>query len=160
MKTIRHTRTTDLVIGSATAMLLAVATRHAADAATTDDSAVLQSECGSCHVAYPAKLLPPAAWSQVLGRLDQHYGVDASLDATSAAAVSRQLHAPRASGAQVTRTTPLPRITRSSWFRDEHDEVRADTWRRPAVKSAANCDACHRDAARGDFEEDNIRIPR
>ena len=160
MKTVTKIRPADLVAWSVATLFLAVASHRPVVAATTDDRAVLQSERGSCHVAYPAKLLPPAAWSQVLGRLDQHYGVDASLDATSAAAVSRQLHAPRASGAQVTRTTPLPRITRSSWFRDEHDEVRADTWRRPAVKSAANCDACHRDAARGDFEEDNIRIPR
>ena len=160
MKTIRHTRSADLVIGSAAAMLLSVATHHAADAATTDDSAVLQSECGSCHIAYPAKLLPPAAWGQVLGRLDEHYGVDASLDEASIAAVARQLHAPRNAGAQSVRTAALPRITTSEWFRDEHDEVRADAWRRPAVKSAANCDACHRDAARGDFEEDSVRIPR
>jgi hypothetical protein len=149
-----------IVTWSITALFLAVASHRPADAATTDDRAVLQSECGSCHVAYPAKFLPPAAWSQVLGRLDRHYGVDASLDEDSIAAVSRQLHAPRVSGAEVARTAPLPRITTSAWFRKEHDEVRADAWRRTAVKGAANCDACHQDAARGDFEEDNVRIPR
>jgi len=142
------------------AFILAVASQSPAVAATTDDRAVLQSECGSCHVAYPAKMLPAAAWGQVLGRLDRHYGVDASLDEESLAAVARQLHAPRVSGAQVTRTTALPRITTSAWFREEHDEVGADAWRRPAVKGAANCDSCHQDAARGDFEEDNVRIPR
>jgi nitrate/TMAO reductase-like tetraheme cytochrome c subunit len=160
MKILKNFRPIDLVAWSATALFIAVASHRPAGAATADDRAVLLSECGSCHIAYPANFLPPAAWSQVLGRLDQHYGVDASLDDASAAAVSRQLRVPRVSGAQLPRTNVLPRITTSPWFRDEHDEVRADTWRRTAVKSAANCDACHRDAARGDFAEDNVRIPR
>jgi len=95
-----------------------------------------------------------------LAGLDRHYGVDASLDEESLAAVRRASCMRRElSGAQVTRTTALPRITTSAWFREEHDEVGADAWRRPAVKGAANCDSCHQDAARGDFEEDNVRFP-
>ena len=52
------------------------------------------------------------------------------------------------------------RITETGWFRHEHDEVPAGIWKRPAVKSAANCAACHTRADAGDFSERNIRIPR
>jgi nitrate/TMAO reductase-like tetraheme cytochrome c subunit len=154
----RHFRPADLVVWSATILVLAVAPVRPAGAGSTEDHAVIQAECGSCHVAYPARSLSRAAWGQVLGRLDQHYGVDASLDDASLAAVARQLGTQ--SGARATTTVALPRITTSSWFRDEHDEVRAADWRRPAVKSAANCDACHPRAEHGDFEEHDVRIPR
>ena len=53
-----------------------------------------------------------------------------------------------------------PRITETAWFRHEHDEVPEAAWKRPAIGSAANCAACHRAAAQGDYRERNIRIPR
>jgi mono/diheme cytochrome c family protein len=42
----------------------------------------------------------------------------------------------------------------------EHDEVGPAAWKLPAVKSAANCAACHASAEQGDFRKRNIRIPR
>ena len=41
-------------------------------------------ECGSCHVAFPARALPSAQWHRVLSDLEHHYGVDASLDPATA----------------------------------------------------------------------------
>jgi hypothetical protein len=38
--------------------------------------------------------------------------------------------------------------------------VSAATFKRAAIKSPANCTACHRDAAQGDFEDDRVRIPK
>ena len=55
---------------------------------------------------------------------------------------------------------PQDRITRSAWFLREHGEVRPATWALPAVKSAANCAACHTRADQGEFRERDIRIPR
>ena len=52
------------------------------------------------------------------------------------------------------------RITRAAWFVRQHDEVPAETWKRASIKSAANCSACHSRADQGDFDEDNVRIPR
>jgi mono/diheme cytochrome c family protein len=54
----------------------------------------------------------------------------------------------------------LPRITRSNWFVHEHDEIPAATFKSPAVRSAANCSACHTGADRGDFDEHSIRMPQ
>lgn len=116
------------------------------------------AECGGCHVAYPARLLSTAEWSQVLVDLEHHFGVDASLDAATLQAVSRQLG--------VTPPLPLrngdalPRITSKPWFRQEHDELPPATFKSQAVGSAANCTACHADADRGKFDEDSVRIPR
>lgn len=158
MKFTRHFRPADLAVWSTAILVLLLAPGRPAGAGPNDDHATMQAECGSCHVAYPARLLSRAAWGQVLESLDRHYGVDASLDAATLAAVSRQLVPPAAAPAKA--NAALPRITTAAWFRDEHDEVSAATWRRPAVKSAANCDACHPRAARGDFDEDRVSIPR
>lgn len=158
MKFTQHFRPADLVVWPAAALFLLLASQRPAGARPADDYAAMQAECGSCHVAYPAKLLTRAAWGQVLASLDRHYGVDASLDDATLAAVSRQLAPPAA--VLVASNAALPRITTTAWFRDEHDELSVATWRNAAVKGAANCDACHPRAARGDFDEDNISIPR
>ena len=139
---------------------LAIATTSAQAAAPTPASAsTYQEECGSCHTAYPARFLKPADWTTVLGTLDRHYGADATLDAAAVGAVARHLGvgAPRA---HVSSKTVLPRITRSGWFVHEHDEISAATFKSPAVRSAANCSACHTGADRGDFDEHSIRMPQ
>lgn len=55
---------------------------------------------------------------------------------------------------------PPLRITDTPWFRHEHDEIDAATWKHPNVGGPANCSACHSGAGRGDYDEDRIRIPR
>ena len=61
---------------------------------------------------------------------------------------------------RVREVPPEDRISRSAWFVRKHDEVSASTWKLPAVKSAANCSACHTRADQGDFNEHDVRIPR
>lgn len=115
-------------------------------------------ECGSCHAPYPPGLLSPDSWRQVLQGLRRHYGTDASLEPAALATLGDWLPAhgnPRRSEAP-----PDLRITRSRWFVREHDEVPADAWRRPAVRSAANCGACHPGAQAGNYDEHAVRIPR
>lgn len=48
-----------------------------------------RSECASCHLAYPPALLPLATWRRLLGSLDKHYGVDASLEPAEVLEISR-----------------------------------------------------------------------
>ncbi|MEQ1439110.1 diheme cytochrome c [Fontimonas sp. SYSU GA230001] len=116
-----------------------------------------KAECGSCHLAYPPQLLPAASWAALFASLDDHFGVDATLDPATAAQLLdyAQTHAARAAGG-----TPTLRITETRWFRHEHDEIGAATWNKPTVGSAANCAACHRGAEQGAFDENAIRIPR
>lgn len=141
-----------------TALAIATASAHAA-APTPATASTYQEECGSCHTAYPARFLKPADWTTVLGTLDRHYGADATLDAATVGALARHLGV-GAPPVNVASTTALPRITRSSWFVHEHDEISAATFKSPAVRSAANCSACHTGADRGDFDEHSIRLPQ
>ena len=122
--------------------------------------AIYQQECGSCHLAYPANLLPKSSWQRVMRGLDKHYGSDASLDAATVQQIDHWLQTQGGQGKRAREEPPQDRITRSAWFERKHREVSAPTFKRASIKSAANCVACHRDAAQGDFEEDRVRIPK
>lgn len=121
-----------------------------------------QQECASCHVAYPPGLLPAASWQRLMGGLDQHFGTDASLDAAEVRAIGAWLQANAGSYKRVREAPPQDRITQSAWFLRKHNarEVPPEVWQRPAVGRAANCAACHTQAAQGSFSERAIRIPR
>jgi hypothetical protein len=119
-----------------------------------------QQECAACHLAFPPGQLPAASWQRVMSHLPRHYGTDASLDAAMAKELSAWLVANAGTYKRVREEPPEDRITRSAWFIRKHDEVSAATWNLPAVKSAANCSACHAQAEQGDFSERNVRIPR
>jgi hypothetical protein len=119
-----------------------------------------QQECAACHVVYPPGLLPASSWQRLMGTLPRHFGTDASLDPTTLKELSAWLAANAGSGKRGAEAPPEDRITRSGWFVREHREVPADAWRRPSIRSAANCAACHRDAAQGRFDDRGVRIPK
>ena len=117
-------------------------------------------ECAACHVAFPPALLPADSWRRVMNGLSRHYGTDASLDAATVKELSTWLGANAGSARRLGAAPPEDRVTKSAWFVRKHDEVPAAAWQRPAVRSAANCTACHANAARGEFDEHAVRIPR
>lgn len=119
-----------------------------------------RAECAACHIAYPPDMLPASSWQRLLRNLPQHFGTDASLDAATVQELSQWLSAHAASPRRVGEAPPQDRVTRSAWFARQHDEVRPATWKLPAVKSPANCAACHTQADQGDFDERHLRIPR
>jgi mono/diheme cytochrome c family protein len=119
-----------------------------------------QQECAACHLAYPPGMLPAASWQRVIGNLPRHYGTDASLDPATVKELSTWLVTNAGTYKRVREEPPQDRISRSAWFIGKHDEVSAAAWKRPAVKSAANCAACHTGAEQGDFNERSVRIPR
>ena len=119
-------------------------------------------ECAACHLAYPAGMLPAASWQRLMGSLDKHYGTDASLDDASAKEISAWLQAHAGTYKRVNEEPLQDRITKSAWFLRKHrdGEVPAGVWKRASVGSAANCAACHTNAAKGNFNEDDVRIPK
>lgn len=119
-----------------------------------------KQECAACHVAYPPGMLPAASWQRLISNLGRHYGTDASLDPATVRELSAWLTANAGTYKRVAEAPPEDRITRSAWFIRKHDEVPAGAWKLAAVKSAANCNACHARADQGDFSERNVRIPR
>ncbi len=119
-----------------------------------------KKECASCHMAYPAGLLPSGSWQRLMGNLSQHYGNDASIDAASASAISQYLVNNAGTYKRVNEMPPEDRITESYWFQRKHGKhVNNSTWARKSIGSPANCVACHQGAEQGDFNEHSVRIP-
>ena len=118
-----------------------------------------EAECASCHMAYPPGLMGQKNWQNIMASLDKHFGTDASLDAKTESEITTWLLKNAATKQKYASFAPENRITKTAWFVRKHDEVQVDVWRRAGVKSPANCSACHADAAKGDFEEDRVRIP-
>lgn len=127
------------------------------DARPAPDSAAWRRECGGCHVLYPPAMLPAASWRRLMEGLERHFGSDAGLAEPERREIARWLTANAGPGRGA--AAPL-RITETAAFRHEHDEIAATVWKRPAVGSRANCQACHRHAERGRFDETALRIPR
>jgi hypothetical protein len=119
-----------------------------------------QTECAACHVAYLPSMLPAASWQRLMADLPNHFGTDASLDPAALKELSSWLGANAATSRRAAESPRDDRITRSAWFTRKHDEVPAATWKRPSIKSASNCAACHTRADQGDFNEHKVRIPR
>lgn len=144
----------------ATVLLLLSSSTFAAKMAMPNDAPVsYDAECASCHMAYPPALLSQQSWKNVMAGLSKHFGTDASLDPKTQAELTNWLVKNAATRQKYSETAPENRITKTSWFIRKHDEVRADVWKRASIKSPANCGACHIDAAKGIFSENNIKIP-
>ena len=164
MKEIRPHHLFDAVVWTAGLMFLIVLAVHGAHAGEhryDNANTVYRAECGSCHVAYPPALLAEPAWNRVLDTLDRHYGTDASVDAAARKSIRDFVtsRADRRRSAKPAANAEPPRITTSRWFVREHREA-GRAWTNPKIKSAANCDACHAQAAVGDFAESTLRLPR
>ncbi|MBI5328982.1 MAG: cytochrome b/b6 domain-containing protein [Betaproteobacteria bacterium] len=126
-----------------------------------------REECGSCHLDYHPSLLPARSWERLMAQQDRHFGEDLGLDAgivssllTYARAHAAERHASEAAW-KIERSlapgdAPL-RISETPYWTRKHREVR--TWTSAKVHGKADCAACHRDAASGQFEDAAIRIP-
>jgi nitrate/TMAO reductase-like tetraheme cytochrome c subunit len=124
-------------------------------------NAKYSQECSSCHVAFAPGMLPAVSWQRLMANLPKHFGTDASLDPATNKEIATWLNTNAGTYKRVTAAAPPDdRISRSPWFIRKHDEVAASVWQRPAIKSAANCSACHPQADKGDFNEHSVRIPK
>lgn len=119
-----------------------------------------QAECGSCHVAFPPRMLPAASWREMMAGLDRHFGTDASIEPAVAQEIGAFLEKHASKRKQEPTAKPLLRISEMRWFVREHDEVPDRVWKNPLVKSPANCAVCHTQAESGDYRERNIRMPK
>ena len=110
-------------------------------------------------MAYPPGLLSEKSWQNVMSGLSKHFGTDASIDQKDQIEITNWLKKNAATRQKYSELAPENRITKTSWFIRKHDEIKADVWRRPSIKSPANCGACHTNAAEGIFSEKNVAIP-
>ena len=115
-----------------------------------------QRECGSCHLAYPPRLLPDASWQRIMDGLADHFGDNAELAATDRDLIRDFLRR----NAGKPRSESVLKITELRWFRHEHDRFsRKMVQDNKDVGRLSRCEACHTDAPTGHFRESRIRIP-
>lgn len=111
--------------------------------------AATKKECGECHMAFLPALLPAASWSRILDTLADHFGESAELAPPLVTEIRAYLTAQAGSG-----DAAISRITEQRWWLRKHRKLRAEIWQRPEIGSKINCEACHRDAARGLYDDD------
>jgi cytochrome c553 len=143
---------------AAAAVLASFGLAHAEGARHGASDPTWVAECGTCHVPYPPALLGARSWASVMKGLDKHFGTDATLEPAQSQRIASflQAHAAQRSGFD----PQSLRLTDTEWFKRRHREVDAAVWKRASIKTASNCQACHAQAAQGDFDEDRVRIPR
>ncbi len=122
-------------------------------------------ECGSCHMAYPPQLLPGESWKKVMLGLEDHFGENAELDQETSQEIENYLiQSSRSSSYKklfrnLDGRSPL-RITELPYFVHEHDEIPSRMIQgNDKISSLSQCNACHQEAERGQFDEDNVDIP-
>lgn len=115
-------------------------------------------ECGSCHLAYPAWLMPASAWKKLMGDLKNHFGDNAELDDATRQHITDYLvaNARKDRRAQTDANIPI-RISEQPWFLREHGRGRVspEALKKRGVKSVADCKGCHKGAEAGNFEEED-----
>ena len=141
-------------------LLLAVALPALADRLPlpADTPASYAAECGSCHLAYPPALLAAGDWRRVMAGLDDHFGTDAAVDARNRQEITSLPRTPCGQCRQARQRRRSAAHQSTARFVRKHREVPAKFWHDPRVKSAANCEACHRGAADGNYSEHDIAI--
>ena len=105
-------------------------------------SSAWQSECGSCHMAFPPALLSKGDWHLLMQQLDKHFGTDASLDTKLRDEISAFLE--RNAGSSWDYSSDTQRMTETSWFVSKHKGAYR-MLRKGRVKSLADCTACHKE---------------
>jgi len=118
----------------------------------SEENATWRSECGACHIAFPPALLSAGDWLEIMSRLDQHFGTDASLDASKRQEISDYLKRSGASNRLFGSSEELPRITSSDRFVNKHRGA-IRLWRKGQIKILSDCAACHKDSDRETMNE-------
>lgn len=128
------------------------------------------AECATCHMAYPATLLPARSWQKLMGGLANHFGDNAELNDATRQPITDYLLAGAGDrggerrGAKFAASVPAGetplRISEVPYFKREHSEIPQRYIRdNPKVASLSNCAACHTRAEQGSFSEREIVIP-
>jgi mono/diheme cytochrome c family protein len=120
---------------------------------------VVIKECGACHMVYQPGFLPASSWIKMVADLKNHFGENATLDPAVAKQIEEYLTAHAAKdgrGWETASGKPLLRISETRWFKHEHGRrISSPKYlKRHKAKSIAQCNACHRGAEKGYYEDD------
>lgn len=126
-------------------------------------------ECGDCHLAYHPSVLPARSWKKLFTQQSQHFGENLALDnettrlllqyAVTNSAENHQTRAAWKIDQSVAQSAEPTRITETRFWQRSHGKLKDAVWKMQTVKSKANCEACHTDAASGGFQPAAMRVP-
>ncbi|MFA7571603.1 MAG: diheme cytochrome c [Sulfurimonadaceae bacterium] len=134
------------------------------------NNALYLKECGSCHFAYQAGLLPANAWNKMMNNLENHFDTDATLAQEDWITVSNYLNANSAEKnmdykrssriVNSLRGRAIPdSISQTPYMIEKHNEIRPSLITQKEVKGIFNCMACHTTADKGIYSSRDIVIP-
>ncbi len=128
-----------------------------------------KQECSACHFNYQPGLLPAASWKKIIDSLPSHFDEEVSIDEQSVNEIEKYLAENSAESSLSKRArkiirslngqAPL-RITETPYIREKHHELSSAIFSRPSIGSRSNCIACHTTAEQGDYDDDNVKIPK
>ncbi|WP_228721475.1 diheme cytochrome c [Desulfosediminicola ganghwensis] len=128
-----------------------------------------KQECGACHFNYQPGLLASASWEKLINTLPFHFDEDVSIDEKSVNEIEKYLIENSAENSTSKRArkilhslkgqVPL-RISETPYIKEKHHELNLSVFDRPSIGSRSNCIACHTTAEQGDYDDDNVKIPK
>jgi hypothetical protein len=131
---------------------------------------VYEDQCGACHFAYQPELLPSGSWQKIVADLQHHFGEEVIVDPDAKKTIADYLLSSSAETSTAKLSvkimknldgqTPL-RITDLPYIRKKHDDVLPRILKKEVgVDSLSHCQACHLTAEDGDYDDDNVIIPK
>ncbi len=133
--------------------------------------ALYQEECGDCHFEFPPNLLPRRSWERMMKpeELEAHFEEDVSLEEETRVKILSHLttYAQETSHSEVAyylseeigpTQSPL-QFSHTNWWKERHEDIDAETYKKEKIGGKLNCKACHAKAAYGSFEDRDIYIP-
>ena len=127
-----------------------------------------RNNCGTCHIAYQAGLLPERSWLKILNS-SGHAGGGVSLNREAKAEIEKYLVQNSADKSQSKRSMKIltsigndapTRISEIPYIKKKHRDIREDVFARTTIRSRANCSACHKRADNGIYDDDDVVIPK
>lgn len=133
------------------------------------DNTIYEKECGSCHFAYQAGLLPSNSWNKMMSNLSDHFGDDATVDEKTfqtlvgylnenSAEKSMNYKRSRKIVENLNGTIP-DSISKMPYMKKKHKDIKEHLITQKEVKGLFNCTACHQNAKKGIFSDDDVKIP-
>jgi hypothetical protein len=130
---------------------------------------VYKTTCGSCHFAYQPGLLSAKSWLKVIDSPGGHAGGDLSLEKTTKAEIRKYLTENSAENTRSKRSRKIlasigsgvpARISEVPYIKEKHHEINGEVFLKKSIRSRGNCIACHKTAESGDYDDDNVTIPK
>jgi len=158
-----------IFLGVGTALLaggLTLANKPASGWHALQTPSVYTTECGDCHSPYHPSLRDKKSWQALMSDLSNHFGEDASLNPKTASAIQSYLVANSAAtfDTEVSNLigrvdTASLRMTDTPYWVKRHDDLKSSDFKLASVGSKVNCNACHKDAPTGRFDDSKIHLP-